>query len=121
MIGGIMLTLGGTFGSLLIGALRAKWAVRKMLVVFSVLAAVKMVAFIQSASLLALAFVLGVVVGMLINGCVARLYTITPASYAPPPQQARSRNPARCSCFRMRPHGKESHVDHELVPESWTR
>ncbi|MDN3459897.1 hypothetical protein [Rhodococcus sp. APC 3903] len=34
--------------------------------------------FISTAGILALAF--GIIVGMLINGCIARLYTITPAS-----------------------------------------
>ena len=83
VVGGLMLTLGGTFGSLLFGALTAKWAVRKVLIVFTVLAAVLMVVFISAAGILALAFVLGVLVGMLINGCVAGLYTLAPASYAP--------------------------------------
>lgn len=83
VVGGLMLTLGGTFGSLLFGALTTKWAVRKVLITFTVLSSVLMVVFISAAGILALAFVLGVLVGMLINGCVAGLYTLTPASYAP--------------------------------------
>lgn len=83
VVGGLMLTLGGTFGSLLFGALTTKWAVRKVLIAFTVLSSVLMVVFISAAGILALAFVLGVLVGMLINGCVAGLYTLTPSSYAP--------------------------------------
>lgn len=83
VVGGLMLTLGGTFGSLLFGALTAKWAVRKVLIAFTVLSSVLMVVFISAVGVLALAFVLGVLVGMLINGCVAGLYTLAPASYAP--------------------------------------
>ncbi|MCY1157650.1 MAG: transporter, partial [Citricoccus sp.] len=40
IIGGIMLTMGGTFGSLLYGALTTKWNPRLTLVVFTVLSAV---------------------------------------------------------------------------------
>jgi len=83
VVGGLMLTLGGTFGSLLFGALTTKWDARKVLIGFSVLSAVLMVVFISAAGILALAFILGIMVGMLINGCVAGLYTLAPASYAP--------------------------------------
>ncbi len=83
VVGGLMLTLGGTFGSLLFGALTTKWEARKVLVVFSVLSSVTMVLFISVAGILALAFAMGIVVGMLINGCIAGLYTLAPASYAP--------------------------------------
>lgn len=82
VVGGLMLTLGGIFGSLLFGALTTRWAVREVLVVFTVLSSATMVLFISTAGVLALAFALGVVVGMLVNGCIAGLYTLTPASYA---------------------------------------
>lgn len=83
VVGGLMLTLGGTFGSLLFGALTTRWAARKVLVAFTVLSSVSMVLFISAVGVLALAFIMGIVVGMLINGCVAGLYTLTPAVYAP--------------------------------------
>lgn len=84
VVGGLMLTLGGTFGSLLFGALATKWNARSVLLWFTVLAAVAMVVFISTASFMAVAFAAGVVVGMLINGCIAGLYTISPASYEAP-------------------------------------
>lgn len=83
VIGGLMLTLGGTFGSLLFGVLTTKWQARKVLLVFTVLSSITMVVFISAVGILALAFVMGIVVGMLINGCIAGLYTLAPASYAP--------------------------------------
>jgi len=81
VIGGLMLTLGGTFGSLLYGLLTLRWNSRKVLIIFAVLSAATMVMFISTAGILALAFAAGVVVGMLINGCIAGMYTITPALY----------------------------------------
>ena len=81
VIGGLMLTLGGTFGSLLYGLLTIRWNSRKAMIAFAVLSAATMVMFISTAGILALAFVAGGVVGMLINGCIAGMYTITPALY----------------------------------------
>jgi MFS family permease len=79
IIGGLALTLGGTFGSLLYGLITV--------LVFSVFSAVTLVAFITTTSIPTLAFLSGVLVGMLINGCVAGLYTVTPQSY---PSELRS-------------------------------
>lgn len=83
VIGGLMLTLGGTFGALLFGLLTTKWQTRKVLLGFTVLSSITMVLFISAVGVLALAFVMGVVVGMVINGCIAGLYTLAPASYEP--------------------------------------
>ncbi|WP_246262781.1 MFS transporter [Arthrobacter mobilis] len=82
VVGGLMLTLGGTFGSILYGVLATKWSSRGVFTGFAALSAVSMVLFISSAGVLALAFAAGVAVGMLINGCIAGLYTITPSLYA---------------------------------------
>jgi benzoate transport len=79
--GGLMLTLGGTFGSLLYGLLTIRWNSRKVMIAFAVLSAATMVVFISTAGILALAFAAGGVVGMLINGCIAGMYTIAPALY----------------------------------------
>ena len=83
IIGGLMLTMGGTFGSLLYGALTTKWDARLTLIAFTVLSAATLVLFITSTSVPLLAFSSGVVVGMLINGCIAGLYTVAPQSYSP--------------------------------------
>ncbi|MFZ3453896.1 MFS transporter [Arthrobacter sp. 7Tela_A1] len=81
IIGGLMLTMGGTFGSLLYGALTTKWNSRLTLIAFTVLSAGTLVLFITTTSIPALAFSAGVLVGMLINGCIAGLYTVTPQAY----------------------------------------
>lgn len=81
IIGGLALTLGGTFGSLIYGVVTIRFNARHTLMVFTVLSAATLVVFITTASIPALAFGSGVLVGMLINGCVAGLYTVTPASY----------------------------------------
>lgn len=83
VVGGLMLTLGGTFGALLFSALTTTWQTRKVLLVFTVLSSITMVVFISAVGILALAFAMGIIVGMLINGCIAGLYTLVPASYAP--------------------------------------
>jgi benzoate transport len=79
--GGLMLTLGGIFGSVLYGVLATKWNSKMVLVAFTVLSAVMIVVFISSASVFLLALGAGVLVGMLINGCIAGLYTLAPALY----------------------------------------
>ncbi|SLJ96216.1 MFS transporter [Arthrobacter sp. P2b] len=79
--GGLMLTLGGIFGSVLYGVLATKWNSKMVLVAFTVLSAVMIVVFISSASVILLALGAGVLVGMLINGCIAGLYTLAPALY----------------------------------------
>lgn len=81
VIAGIMLTLGGTIGSLLFGALTSRWSTRSTLFWFTIGAAAAIVLFISSAAIVWAVFVLGVVVGMLINGCIAGLYVLTPQSY----------------------------------------
>jgi len=81
VVGGLMLTLGGTFGSILYGVLAGKWSSRGVFMCFALLSSVSMVLFISSAGILALALAAGVAVGMLINGCIAGLYTIAPSLY----------------------------------------
>lgn len=83
IIGGLMLTMGGTFGSLLFGVLTLRWSAKSVQIVFVVLSAVTLVAFITTTAVPAIAFLSGVIVGMLINGCVAGLYTLAPAIYEP--------------------------------------
>jgi benzoate transport len=83
IVGGLMLTMGGTFGSLLYGVLTTRWDARLTLILFTLLSAVTLVLFITTTSIPALAFSSGVVVGMLINGCIAGLYRIAPMTYEP--------------------------------------
>ncbi|MFD4323128.1 MFS transporter [Nocardioides sp. NPDC058538] len=79
---GMMLALGGTAGSVLYGLVASRLDSRLVLIGFTVLSALTMVVFITSTALLTVALIIGVVVGALINGCIAGLYTITPAVYS---------------------------------------
>lgn len=78
---GMMISLGGAAGSLLYGLIASRWSARGVLMFFTVASSVAIVIFILSSANLALAMVLGVVVGALINGCISGLYTINPATY----------------------------------------
>lgn len=81
VVGGLTLTLGGTVGSILFGAFASKWASRAVMIWFTILAAIATAVFISAAGILALAFTIGVVLGGLINGCIAGLYVIAPSVY----------------------------------------
>jgi MFS family permease len=79
---GLALAIGGTVGSVLYGVVAMRGDNRRVLIGFTLLSAVAMVVFISTTALLAVALVVGVLVGALINGCIAGLYTITPTLYA---------------------------------------
>lgn len=81
IIGGVMLSFGGTIGSLIFGALTTRIDARRLLTVFSLLSAVVLVTFISAASVPMLMFATGVAVGMLLNACVTGMYTVTPQAY----------------------------------------
>lgn len=83
ILGGIMLSFGGTIGSLIFGLLTTRMRALPTLIIFSVLSSVILIVFITSTSLPSLAFAAGVGVGMLLNGCVTGLYTVTPQAYSP--------------------------------------
>ncbi|WP_225735032.1 MFS transporter [Pseudoclavibacter endophyticus] len=83
ILGGIMLTIGGTIGTLAFGFLTTFWRPRHLLIVFSVLGAVMLTVFILTTGIATVAFICGVGVGMLINGAIGGLYTIAPAAYGP--------------------------------------
>ncbi|MDO5617773.1 MFS transporter [Kocuria sp.] len=83
IVGGIMLTLGGTFGALLYGALTTRWSEKSVLMVFIILQSITLVLFITTTSVPAVAFTSGILVGMLVNGCIAGMYTLSPMTYEP--------------------------------------
>lgn len=81
VVAGMMLALGGTVGALVYGTLTSRWENRRVLVLFAILAAGSIALFISSIGILALALTLGVVVGMLVQGCMAGMYTLAPTTY----------------------------------------
>lgn len=79
---GMMISLGGTCGSLLYGLLASRWKAKQMLVQFTVLSAFSVIIFILSSSILWLAMLFGILVGGFMNGCISGLYTLNPSIYA---------------------------------------
>lgn len=78
---GIGLALGGAIGSVLYGLLAARFAKERLLLIFLLVSALAVVIFVFATATIAVAFVLGGLVGLLVNGCVAGLYTVTPSLY----------------------------------------
>ncbi|MUL40579.1 MFS transporter [Streptomonospora sp. PA3] len=78
---GMAISIGGTVGSVLYGAAARLRTPRVVLIGFSLLSAVMMIVFIVSTSTLWLGFGIGVLVGALINGCIAGAYTVGPPLY----------------------------------------
>ncbi|ULJ69191.1 MFS transporter [Wielerella bovis] len=80
---GMAISIGGAIGSLVFGFLVSRWDARKVLLAFTVSAAVAVCVFVPATSAaLSLSLVLAVLLGALANGCIAGLYTINPTLYA---------------------------------------
>ncbi|MEU0989211.1 MFS transporter [Streptomyces sp. NPDC005953] len=80
---GMMLTLGGTVGAVIFGLAATRGSLRILLIVFTAPSALSMTPFIVSTSVLSVAYVLGIVIGGLMHGCIAGLYTLAPSLYGP--------------------------------------
>lgn len=81
IIGGILLSFGGTIGSVLFGIVSTRVRAVRLLIGTAAASAGVLVAFICATQLPGLMFALGVAVGVLLNGCITGLYTVTPAAY----------------------------------------
>ena len=78
---GMMISLGGTCGALFYGLLASRWTARGVLILFTVLSSAAIITFILSSSVLWIAMVFGILVGVLMNGCISGLYTLNPLTY----------------------------------------
>lgn len=78
---GMAISIGGAIGSLVFGFLVSRWTPRAVLITFAVSAAATIFAFL-SADALGAALAFAVLLGALMNGCIAGLYTINPTLYA---------------------------------------
>lgn len=83
IFGGIMLMIGGTIGAVLYGAFASRWDVRRVQALFALGSGVMFIVFINATAWLPAALVAGVLLGMIINGCISGIYTIAPMTYAP--------------------------------------
>lgn len=79
---GMGISIGGTLGSLVFGFLASRWDARRVLLWFTLFSVVAVCVFVPAASVLSLALGLAVLLGALINGCIAGLYTLNPTLYA---------------------------------------
>lgn len=79
---GMMISLGGTLGSLAFGALASRWSARNVLMAFGLGSAIIASIFIALAAHLWLAIIAGIWIGFLMNGCISGLYAINPILYA---------------------------------------
>lgn len=79
--GGTLLNLGGILGTALLGALSARFALTKVLAAYMVIAGVLLVLFVPATTAIVVAFGIGALIGVFINGCIAGLYALTPTVY----------------------------------------
>ncbi|AZD15468.1 MFS transporter [Pseudomonas chlororaphis] len=79
--GGVLLSVGGIFGAALIGGLASRWPLGRVLALFMLITAGLLVLFVGSASSIAAALGLGLLIGLFANGCVAGLYALSPVVY----------------------------------------
>lgn len=79
--GGVLLSVGGIFGATLLGFASARFPLHWILALFMGLSALLLGLFAGSTSSLALAFALGLLIGLFTNGCVAGLYALTTLIY----------------------------------------
>ena len=81
--GGVLLNLGGIVGTSLIGLLAARYRLSRVLMSYLILNALLLAVFVHFTAILNVAFVLVLMIGVLVNGCVAGLYALTPGIYGP--------------------------------------
>lgn len=80
--GGVLLNVGGIVGTSLIGLLAARYKISRVLSIYMVLNALALATFVNLIPNLTLSFALVLVIGVLVNGCVAGLYALTPSLYS---------------------------------------
>ncbi|MBP6923440.1 MAG: MFS transporter [Veillonella sp.] len=78
---GMMISIGGTIGSLIFGVLASRFTARNVLIAFTIGSAIVASVFISVVSHLWIAIVLGICIGALMNGCISGLYAINPTLY----------------------------------------
>ncbi|WP_158067152.1 MFS transporter [Tersicoccus sp. Bi-70] len=80
--GGVLVTLGGIFGSLIFGLLAVKYSARWTTVAFFVLDALSFLAFALTIGQLGPVLAAAIAIGFFTNGAMAGVYALTPNEYA---------------------------------------
>lgn len=78
---GILISIGGIFGAAIIGLLASRIKIFYALSLFLGLTALCIFLFVAVSSQVSIALLVGLLLGTLINGCVAGLYSISPTIY----------------------------------------
>ncbi len=78
---GMLISLGGTLGSLLYGLIASRFGAKNVLIAYILFGSACTVIFILSADVLWLAMAFGVLAGGFLNGCISGLYTLNPSVY----------------------------------------
>lgn len=78
---GILISIGGIFGAAIIGLLASRIKIFYALSLFLGLTAVCVFLFVAVSAQVSVALIVGLLLGTLINGCVAGLYSISPTIY----------------------------------------
>lgn len=78
---GILLSAGGVVGTALVGLISSKIRVYYVQAVFLGLTAISILLLVNSVSILTFALIFGLCLGVLVNGCVAGLYAMSPTIY----------------------------------------
>jgi benzoate transport len=81
-LGGTLLNAGGMAGAVVMGLLASRFAVKTLLVAFQCAAAVLLCAFALLTGNLGMAFVIACVIGLVVNGCMAGMYTLCTALFS---------------------------------------
>ncbi|OLL73577.1 vannilate transporter VanK [Pseudonocardia sp. Ae168_Ps1] len=81
LTGGTLLNVGGIFGTVVLGALAARWPLRGVLTGYLLASGALLALLLPALSVLAVAFAVGMLVGVVVNGCVGGLYALAATSY----------------------------------------
>lgn len=79
--GGVLLSVGGIFGSTLLGLASSRFRLHYILALFMIVTAILLAVFVGTTSHLTTAFITGALIGLFANGCVAGLYATSPLVY----------------------------------------
>lgn len=81
--GGVLLNVGGIFGTFLIGLLAAKFRLSRVLITYLLVNAVLLAVFVATTGHLQFAYGVVLLIGIFVNGCIAGIYALTPTLYGP--------------------------------------
>ncbi|WP_343594648.1 MFS transporter [Acinetobacter sp.] len=78
---GVFLNIGGILGAILMGSISAHFKIHRILALFLVVTALSILLFVSFAHVYHYALWIGVLVGMMANGCIAGLYALSTVTY----------------------------------------